>query len=98
MRVGARFYVQTPNYFIPIEPHFLFPGSQFISLNTRALLLTRFALGNYERIGDFGQAAKIADSIHLLSRSNLQSLFPDATIEREWFLGLTKSFLVSGGW
>ena len=44
-RVGRRYFVQTPNRYFPIEPHFLFPGFQFLPVAARAALLRRFDLG-----------------------------------------------------
>src|SRR5262245_54640703 len=44
-RVGKRYFVQTPNKFFPIEPHFLFPGFQFLPITLRAGLLARRDVG-----------------------------------------------------
>ncbi|HXV96936.1 MAG TPA: class I SAM-dependent methyltransferase, partial [Anaerolineae bacterium] len=49
-RVGRRYFVQTPNYFFPIEPHFLFLGFQWLPLSTRTWLLQHFNLGWIPRI------------------------------------------------
>lgn len=48
-RVGKRYFIQTPNLYFPIEPHFLFPFFQFMPLVTRAWLLRRFKLGWFDR-------------------------------------------------
>ena len=85
-----------PTSFFRSNPISCFPDSSSFPLYIRAFLLTRFALGNYERIRDFRRAVSIAGSIHLLARSRLRRLFPEARIERARFLGLTKSFRVSG--
>ncbi len=39
-RVGCAYFVQTPNFYFPIEPHFLFPCFQFLPLRTRAWLVS----------------------------------------------------------
>lgn len=44
-RVGRHHFVQTPNYFFPIEPHFLFVGFQWLPISTRVFLLSHFDLG-----------------------------------------------------
>ena len=38
------------------------------------------------------EAAQIANSVHLLTKKELEELFPDAEIKREKFLFFTKSF------
>lgn len=97
-RVGRRFFVQTPNRYFPLEPHFLFPGFQFLSVEARAQLLMRFRLGWYPRIPDPARAREVAASIRLLTEAELRSLFPDATIHHERLAGLTKSLIATGGW
>lgn len=96
-RVGARYYVQTPNKWFPIEPHFVFPGFQFLPLAVRTELVTRFSLGWYPRTRDRDQARALADSIRLLDRGDLVEMFPGGTIHRETFAGLAKSLIVTAG-
>ena len=40
-RVGKRYFVKTPNARFPIEPHFVFPGFQFLPASARAFLISR---------------------------------------------------------
>lgn len=96
-RVGRRYFVQTPNLYFPIEPHFLFPGFQFLSVDLRVAILTRVPLGWYGRVRDAGAAREIVTSIRLLDEGRMRDLFPDAALHRERFLGLTKSFIAYGG-
>ena len=96
-RVGARYYVQTPNWWFPIEPHFVFPGFQFLPLEVRTQLVMRFKLGWYPRVRDRDEARTIADSIRLLTEAQLRTLFPGGEIHRESFAGMTKSLIVTGG-
>ena len=97
-RVARRYFVQTPNYFFPFEPHFLTPGFQFLPVAARAWLVRRFRLGWFAREPDLQRSLEIADSIRLLTRSELREMFPGATIASERFCGLTKSFMVYDGW
>lgn len=97
-RIGKRYFVQTPNYYFPMEPHFLFPGFQFLPLSARACLLRHLALGWHERTPDPKEALELVSSTRLLTRRELLRLFPDATLFRERFLGMTKSFIVAYGW
>ena len=92
-RVGRRYFVQTPNRWFPIEPHFLFPGFQFLPESIKVVLLRRFSLGWFPRIPDLIEARAVAREIRLLTRSEVRKLFPDARIVSEKFCGLTKSFM-----
>jgi hypothetical protein len=97
-RVGRRYFVQTPARSFPIEPHFLFPFFQHMPLGARTFLLNHFRLGWYPRIADRSRAREVADSIHLLSETDLRALFPGPSIYRERFAGLTKSITAYAGW
>jgi SAM-dependent methyltransferase len=97
-RVGRRYFVQTPNRSFPLEPHFLFPGFQFLPLDVRVRLLRRFTLGHYARTPDRAAAEHAIRLIRLLSESELRDLFPGGWLWRERVAGLTKSFVVGGGW
>jgi 2-polyprenyl-3-methyl-5-hydroxy-6-metoxy-1,4-benzoquinol methylase len=88
-RVARRYYVQTPNRFFPIEPHYQLPLFQFLPETVRRALNRRFTLG-WQRKGEWEQ-------IDLLSRKQLQLLFPDAEIHRERVFGLTKSLIAVRG-
>ncbi|MEH2109852.1 methyltransferase domain-containing protein [Nostoc sp.] len=96
MRVGKKYFVQTPNLFFPIEPHFVFPLFQFMPISIRVWLLTNFALGWYDKVADEQLARSIATSIKLLNKRKFLNLFPEAQLYEEKFFGLTKSFIVYG--
>jgi hypothetical protein len=97
-RVGKRYFVQTPNRYFPIEPHFLFPGFQFLPLAVRVLLIQNFTLGWRPKTPDRTAAIQMVESVQLLSKTNLIQLFPNAQIYQEKVLGLTKSWIACGGW
>lgn len=97
-RVGKRYFVQTPNLFFPIEPHFLVPGFQFFPVDLRVWLVSRFNVGWYKRIPDVAKARVEVESIRLLSRAGLRRLFPEARIYEERFAGMIKSFVAYHGW
>lgn len=97
-RVGIRYFLQTPNRYFPIEPHFLFPGFQFLPRPTRIWLVQHFNLGWRKRAIDHRAASASVDEVRLLSRAELLSLFPEASLFQEKVLGLTKSFVVYAGW
>lgn len=98
IRVGRRYFVQTPNRSFPFEPHFLFPFFQFFPLALKVFLIRHFSLGWYPKIPDKEEATRAAKSVRLLNRSEIEDLFPDGNISEEKFFGLTSSFIVLGGW
>lgn len=97
-RVGKRYFVQTPNRYFPLEPHFLVPGFQFMPLELRVWLVSHFNVGWYRRISDPAKARAEVESISLLAHRDLRRLFPRARIYRERLMGLTKSFVAYDGW
>lgn len=97
-RVGTRYFLQTPNRYFPIEPHFLFPYFQFLPVPVRVWLLQHFTLGWRSRTPDGVEAKALVESIRLLSKAELLALFPEACLFQERLMGLTKSFVVYAGW
>jgi methyltransferase family protein len=97
-RVGKHYFVQTPNKYFPLEPHFLFPFFQFLPLKVRVGLLQNFRLGWFEKMPDLQKATEIVKSIRLLSRQEFLSLFPHASLYQEKVFGMTKSFIAYEGW
>lgn len=98
MRIGKKYFVQTPNLYFPIEPHFVFPLFQFLPIDTRVWLLTNFDLGWAKKRSSKEQARKAVSSIRLLNKKEFVCLFPNANIFEENILGLTKSFVAYDGW
>jgi len=97
-RVGKRYFVQTPNKYFPLEPHFLFPLFQFLPINIRVLLLQNFRLGWFSKTPDEVKAREIVETIRLLDKREFLSLFPNAQIYEEKIFGMTKSFVAYEGW
>jgi 2-polyprenyl-3-methyl-5-hydroxy-6-metoxy-1,4-benzoquinol methylase len=90
-RVGKYYFVQTPNRYFPIEPHFVFPFFQFFPRSAQISIVQKFSLGWIGREPEKKSAERAVDSIRLLSQKEMYNLFPDAKIEKEVLLGLTKS-------
>ena len=92
-RVGKSYFVQTPNKYFPIEPHFHFPLYQFLPRGIKVAILQNFDLGWVKKAPDRLDASKEVDSIRLISGAELHSMFPDGEIRKETVLGLTKSLI-----
>ena len=103
-RVGRRYYVQTPNRYFPIEPHFFLPYFQFYPLSLRSWIFRHLSLSlgggtlGWQRVASRAAADRLAGSIRLLSARELRRLFPGGHIWRERVAGLTKSLVVYGDW
>jgi hypothetical protein len=92
-RVGKGYYVQTPNYWFPVEPHLMTPLIHFLPAALRRKLLRNFTLwGILVRPTPEG-CDHFVREIRLLDAAELCSLFPNARLWRERFLGLTKSLI-----
>lgn len=93
-RVAEHVYLQTPNRYFPIEPHFMFPFFQFFPLKLKAYLILHHQLGFWPQGCDWDDSLRLADSIKLLSLRDLKRLFPKGKIWKEKLYGLTKSFTI----
>jgi hypothetical protein len=96
-RVARAYWVQTPNFWFPMEPHFLVPGWQFLPRRLRVEIIHRRECGWRGPYPDIEEARRVIDEVKLLGRRDLARMFPGATIMREKFSGLTKSFVVHRG-
>ncbi|MBF6617148.1 MAG: methyltransferase domain-containing protein [Candidimonas sp.] len=83
-RLGKYYYVQTPNKYFPIESHTWLPFAGYLS---REFLLPFLRFSN--RIW----VKKTQPDWHLLTERDMKALFPEATIIKERFVGLTKSVM-----
>ena len=92
-RVAASYFVQTPNFAFPIEPHYGLPFIHWLAPQVRASLLQCRPLGRFDQAPQAGDAAMAVQDSHLLTRSQVTAWFPDATIKSERFAGLAKSFI-----
>jgi Methyltransferase domain len=96
-RVATAYWVQTPNFWFPIEPHFLVPAWHWLPERTRVAILTRRDVGWAGRCPDPAYARRIVEEHRLMKRRELARLFPDARIVGERFGGFTKSWTAIGG-
>ncbi len=93
---SAGYWVQTPNYWFPIEPHFLVPGWHWLPEDARVAILRRRGVGWAGRCPDPEFARRIVEEHRLMRRRELARLFPDARIVGETFGGLVKSWTAVG--
>jgi len=96
-RVGKAYWVQTPNFWFPIEPHFHVPGWQWLPVRVRVELLRRRRCGWNGPCPDPQVARKAVEEVRLLRRGEVRKLFPTATIWPERVFGLVKSWVAYAG-
>jgi hypothetical protein len=100
MRVGRRYWVQTPNRWFPVEQHLLTPFVHWLPLRWQRAIVPRCNLWSLlVRVTPDRRRFYIEHyltDIRLLSFDEVRALFPGCRIIREHALGLTKSFIVVG--
>lgn len=92
-RVGRAYYLQTPYFWFPIEPHYFGFMLHWLPLSWRVKLAMRMRLGHWPRARSVGEAVIAQQAAQLLDATMLRALFPDAIVHRERWLGLTKSLV-----
>lgn len=95
-RVAEQYYLQTPNYWFPVEPHFMTPFFHWFPRAFRARLLMHFKLGWYPKANSLEGAIGMVETCDLLSKNDLKKLFPNAVFYKERVGLLTKSFVLIG--
>jgi len=83
-RVGKLYFVQTPSFWFPYEPHAMIPFYQFLPSNIKMWLRTIYPKSTYP-------IEKLL-SIRLLTKKELKYLFPSATIITERMFLFPKSY------
>jgi hypothetical protein len=96
-RIGKRYWVQTPSFWFPIEPHFHVPGWQWLPKRVRTRLLMRRRCGWRGPEPDQTRARTMVDEVRLLRPTELRKMFPTGSLLRERFGGVTKSYVLARG-
>jgi hypothetical protein len=96
-RVGKAFWVQTPNFWFPMEPHFHIPGWQWMPFSMRVAMIRRWKCGWRGPCADPERAKELVKEVRLMEGSELRDAFPGATVVPERFCGLVKSWIVIRG-
>lgn len=92
-RLAPRYYVQTPYFWFPVEPHFSSPFFHWRSEQSRARALMRRGHGFSKKAPDVGAAMRDVQHARLLDKTQFRFLFPDAEHHDEVVAGLTKSLI-----
>jgi methyltransferase family protein len=92
-RLAPVYWVQTPNFWFPVEPHFLTPLWHYLPVRVRVELLRRRRWGWRGPCPDRAEADALVREIRLMSGSELERVFPDSDLRRERIGPLVKSFV-----
>jgi ubiquinone/menaquinone biosynthesis C-methylase UbiE len=92
-RVGKRYFIQTPNRWFFIEPHFVTVFVHFLPWWFARKIIRFCSFRGLFRSGDSVDVRQLASELRPLSLGEMAALFPDAEIHREKWFGLTKSLI-----
>ena len=96
-RTARRYYVQTPNFWFPIDPHhYRAPMIHWLPRQIGARLMMRFPICWAGRLADLDDAYTHLDHSEMIDHAQFSFLFPDAQIVPERAFGLVKSWIAIG--
>jgi hypothetical protein len=95
-RLAPRHWIQTPYRYFPLEPHWLFPGMQFLPVAARARIAAKWPLA-HSPAGSIEQARSAVLWTELIGISEVREYFPESQLYYERAAGLVKSIMAVGG-
>jgi hypothetical protein len=96
-RVGRAYYVQTPNFWFPLEPHYGLPFFHWLPEPARLFFHTHTGAGFAHRT-DLDDALSRVDHTRIVPRRLMRHFFPDAIQESERLALMTKSMIAYRPW
>lgn len=92
-RLAKNYYVQTPNFWFPIEPHCMTPIFHWLPKPIRVSLVMKFTLGHWPRQSTVSDAVHTVESARLLNYKMFKELFSEADISIEKLFFIPKSLI-----
>jgi len=92
-RVAPRYYVQTPNKWFFSDPHTVGAFVHWLPKRWQRKLIRWCTFWGLVDRPNQARIDALLDEVDLLSVAEMRMLFPDATIVKERFLGMTKSII-----
>jgi hypothetical protein len=93
-RLAPAYFVQTPSFWCPIEPHYRMPFIHWLPEPVRVSAVLATDLGFYKKAESIDAAMNAVEDAVLLDMRRMKSLFPDARIDRERLAGIfIKSYI-----
>lgn len=92
-RIAPRVWVQTPAREFFVEPHVLTPFVHWLPRQWNRRLLRNFTIWGWITRPTPRQVEDFLREVRLLTYEEMSALFPDCTIWREKWMGITKSYI-----
>lgn len=96
-RAGKRYWVQTPNKWFFMEPHLVTPFIHYLPLKLQKKLIRYFTVWGLVTKPSPEQIDRFVAGIRLLTRKEMERLFPDGALYEERWLFFVKSFVAYKG-
>lgn len=90
---ASSWWIQTPYRYFPIEPHWVFPGFQFLPFRLRLMVCQHWDTLNIPAIKNATEAAESVAWVELISATEMRTYFPTSAIWFERIAGLPKSLV-----
>jgi hypothetical protein len=91
-QLAPHHWVQTPYRYFPLEPHWLFPGMQFMPAAARVKIAMHWPLV-HTRPANVDEARREVLWTELVGIAEMRDYYPVSTILHERVLGITKSIV-----
>jgi hypothetical protein len=90
-------WIQTPYRYFPVEPHWIFPGFQFLPFRARLAVCQHWNTLHEPACKDKMEAAESVASVELLSVTEMRMYFPSSDTWFERIAGFPKSLVAVKG-
>jgi hypothetical protein len=92
-RLARNYFVQTPNKWFFVEPHFVTPFVHWLPTSLQRRLGPRATLWGWFTGATRQQYEQQLDELRLLGPREMRALFPDSNFVSERFMGMVKSIV-----
>jgi len=93
LRVGRCVFVQTPNRWFPVEPHFVTVFLHYFPKRIQRPLYRFLSVRGLFRKNDDVDLTALFEELRLLTPNEMRALFPKCEIYKERLLGMPKSLI-----
>ncbi len=95
-RVGKNIWVQTPAKYFFVEPHLIAPFIHFLPKNVQKYLIRYFTVWGLVAKPSQKDIVNFLKEVRMLNYKEMGSLFPECMVQKEFFLGMAKSYIAIG--